>query len=267
MPLSEQIAFIVESSGLLQMYKNDPTDRDLSRYDNIKELVGASKSYPQTNSEKQIKPFVQMHDFLTNIALLNHDESEEGFRGIQLMTLHAAKGLEFPLVFLTGCEEGLFPHRMSMHEQKGLEEERRLCYVGMTRAMQRLVISYSEVRRVNGNENYNRPSRFIYEMPQECMQEIRLSNKRSYASKYGNSYNNQNRETHNSNSYSNTRISNTEQTNAKWRLGQRVTHKVFGEGLVLNYEEAGEDSRVQIHFKDHGNKWLLTSIAPLESLD
>ena len=164
---------------------------------------------------------------------------------MQLMTMHSAKGLEFPLVFLAGMEDGLFPHRMSLEEPGRLEEERRLCYVGVTRAMRHLYLTYAESRRINGSETLNRPSRFISEIPEDIVNEVRLQNSVV-------------RPIHRA-----SRILAGEVAGTDLRLGQRVLHQKFGEGVVLNYEGEGSSARVQVNFADEGSKWLVMAYANL----
>jgi len=174
------------------------------------------------------------------------------------MTLHSAKGLEFQLVFLAGLEEGLFPHRMSMDNINGLEEERRLCYVGITRAKSKLYLSHAESRRMHGEVNLCRPSRFINEIPAELIEEIRLKSSVSRPS-VGGPRLGQN----NINKSLNGRIEVPETT---FSLGQRVAHGKFGEGIILNYEGQGSNARVQVNFDAAGSKWLVLSYAKLEVL-
>jgi DNA helicase-2/ATP-dependent DNA helicase PcrA len=164
---------------------------------------------------------------------------------VQLMTLHSAKGLEFPLVFMAGLEEGLFPHKRSLNDPGGLEEERRLCYVGTTRAMRQLYLSYAEQRRMHGVDNFAQASRFLAEIPSEYVEEVRPnirvtrpSFRRDNAIKIN--------------------------TDPGIRLGQRVMHEKFGEGMVLNYEGTGSHARVQVNFETTGTKWLVMSYANLE---
>ena len=174
---------------------------------------------------------------------------------MQMMTLHSAKGLEFPLVFLGGLEEGLFPHRMSAGEPGRLEEERRLCYVGITRAMSVLYLTHSETRRLHGSDTYNRPSRFLREVPSELIQEIRM--KGAIQRPYG---------LH--------RAANKTPSGLfaecdidGLRLGQRVKHGKFGEGVILQSEGSGDRARVQVNFAHAGAKWLMLGYANLETLD
>jgi DNA helicase-2/ATP-dependent DNA helicase PcrA len=164
------------------------------------------------------------------------------------MSLHAAKGLEFPLVFLSGMEEGLFPHQRSIDDPVRLEEERRLCYVGMTRAMQRLVVTYAEVRRLHGREHYTRPSRFLTEIPSQYLQEVRspaLARQAPVVTRGG-------------------RV--VESSINGMRLGSRVRHAKFGDGTVINVEGQGEHARVQVNFEAAGSKWLVLAFANLETV-
>jgi DNA helicase-2/ATP-dependent DNA helicase PcrA len=172
------------------------------------------------------------------------------------MTLHSVKGLEFPLVFMTGMEDGLFPHRRSLNDSDGLEEERRLAYVGTTRAMSDLYMTYAEQRRMYGVDSFAPPSRFISEVPAELLEEVRPSirvsrpvhrKQASHGSRFGNKTG-----------------SLAEERANDIRLGQRVRHGKFGEGVVLNYEGSGAHARVQVNFETAGTKWLVMSYANLE---
>jgi len=198
--------------------------------------------------------------FLDKAALDAGDAQADDYEdAVQLMTLHSAKGLEFPKVFITGMEEGLFPHKMSMDDLAGLEEERRLCYVGITRARQKLTLSYAESRRLHGEETLTRPSRFLREIPEELIEEIRMKGEvrrdgfvpGGNAGKHGIIGGPEP-----SGTVSGTNIS----------LGQRVKHPKFGEGVVLNYEGSGPNARVQINFDEAGGKWLVMSYAKLEAV-
>lgn len=167
------------------------------------------------------------------------------------MSLHSAKGLEFPLVFLTGMEEGLFPHNRSLQEPGRLEEERRLCYVGMTRAMERLVICHAEVRRLYGNEHYATPSRFLGEVPEELLNPVRptaagISKTPAWPGSPP--------------------AMESGDNESGFQLGQRVTHAKFGEGVVLQYEGHGQHARVQVNFGNGGSKWLVVAYAKLQTL-
>ena len=166
-----------------------------------------------------------------------------------MMTLHSAKGLEFPCVFLAGMEEGLFPHQMSLEEPGRLEEERRLCYVGLTRAMEKLVLTYAESRRLYGQEKFNPISRFVREIPSNLMQEVRIKNSVSMPV-----------------SFQRESAFGFSQEAAPFILGQLVRHPSFGEGTVLNIEGQGAHARIQVNFMDSGSKWLVLSYAKLEAI-
>ena len=180
------------------------------------------------------------------------DASEDA---VQLMTIHSAKGLEFPLVFMAGMEEGLFPHKMSLDGLQGLEEERRLCYVGITRAMQKLYLCHAESRRMHGEENLTRPSRFLREIPEELRQEVRMKGQIVRGSSWAGS----------STAYAQTAATKYD-TGLAFSLGQRVRHPKFGEGVVLNSEGNGNNARIQINFHAEGSKWLVMAYARLEAL-
>jgi DNA helicase-2/ATP-dependent DNA helicase PcrA len=161
--------------------------------------------------------------------------------------------LEFPLVFLTGLEEGLFPHKMSMDDADGLEEERRLAYVGITRAMERLVITYAENRRLHGQEHFSTPSRFIREIPAEYVQEVRLKNTVTRPVTASNS--------------SSLSFAEDAPEGVPFKLGERVFHAKFGEGQVLQFEGSGASARIQVNFDWEGNKWLVVAYAKLQSME
>ena len=170
------------------------------------------------------------------------------------MTLHSAKGLEFPLVCMVGVEEGMFPSQQSSEESGRLEEERRLCYVGMTRAMQKLYMTHAESRRLYGQEMRHRPSRFLKELPSECLEEVRLRTQVSWAQPVAksNRFNNE--------------FAQESFDSTGFRLGQRVLHSKFGEGTVLNYEGICPQSRIQVNFDELGSKWLVVAYARLQGL-
>jgi DNA helicase-2/ATP-dependent DNA helicase PcrA len=163
------------------------------------------------------------------------------------MTLHSAKGLEFPLVFLAGMEDGLFPSARSLEESGRLEEERRLAYVGITRARQKLVLSYAESRRIHGQENYNVPSRFLREIPRELLNEVRPKVQVSRGASLGASR----------------PAGHASMEAPPLKLGAMVTHAKFGEGMVTDYEGSGAHARVQVQFAEAGSKWLVMAYANL----
>jgi len=248
---------VVTHSGLLDYHKKEKGETGQARVENLEELVTAARQFdPNTDAsfesaEDEGSEFDTVLDEFLNHAALEAGDSqgEEDEDCVQLMTLHSAKGLEFPLVFMAGVEEGLFPHRMSMDDPGRLEEERRLCYVGMTRAMRQLYLTYAETRRLHGSETYNRASRFVSELPPELLQEIRV---RSTSQKPM------------TRAKQSSWRSDAEIPDTGIQLGQRVRHKKFGEGVVTNYEGHGKQARIQINFTGVGDKWLVTGYANLE---
>jgi DNA helicase-2/ATP-dependent DNA helicase PcrA len=241
--LGRVIEIVVEHSGLVDHYKKEKGDRGLDRIENLEELVTAARDF-QPGDDAEEMPLVAA--FLSHAAL----EAGEGQAGahedsVQLMTLHSAKGLEFPQVFLVGVEEGLFPHQRSSEDARQLEEERRLCYVGITRAMRHLTICHAESRRLHGSEYYPQPSRFIREIPAKLLNEVRLGGRVGSAVGGG--------------------IAEAA-TATGLTLGQRVSHKSFGEGIVLHLEGRGENARVQVNFESDGIKWLVAAYAGLEAV-
>ena len=237
--LEELVEHVIQESGLVAYHEKEKGERGQARVENLEELVSAAKQFAPEGEE--LSPLQQ---FLDNAALDAGDTQAEAHEdSVQLMTLHSAKGLEFPLVFLAGMEENLFPHRMSLEEPGRLEEERRLCYVGITRAMERLFITYAETRRMHGNENYNAPSRFIREIPAELLQEVRLQT--SIARPVSS-------------------LGQAAVPDTGLSLGQRVYHQIFGEGVVLNFEGRGNNARVEVNFDHEGSKWLVVQYANLQ---
>lgn len=250
--LAEQVDTMLTHSKLLDHYRKEKGDKGQTRIENLEELVSAARQFEHETSAELAEGMSPLQAFLSHAAL----EAGEGQGNawddcVQLMTLHTAKGLEFPLVFLCGMEEGLFPHKMSMQEPERLEEERRLCYVGITRARQQLFITCAERRRLYGTETYASPSRFINEIPAELIREVRprASVTRPMAA------------THNhfaDDDYSGDDVI------VRPRVGQRVRHGKFGDGLILSYEGDGDRARVQVNFKTSGSKWLVMAYANLQ---
>lgn len=245
MALGEQTQAVLEQSGLIAHYKKDRSEKGLSRIENLEELVNATLQFKAEN-DLGLSPLAS---FLSHVALETGEEQAEAHSDfVSLMTLHAAKGLEYPIVFISGMEEELFPHRMSMNEPNGLEEERRLCYVGMTRAKEKLVLTYAECRYLHGIERFSQPSRFIHEIPDELIESIRPTPKLSRP----------------------TPVRPTAKVEVAGqpglRVGQRVQHKKFGAGVLINYEGQGEHARIQVKFDKAGTKWLVASFAKLTPL-
>jgi DNA helicase-2/ATP-dependent DNA helicase PcrA len=238
--LAEQVEHMLALSGLVEHYKKEKGEKAESRVENLEELVSAARSFEHDEADG----FNPLASFLAHAALeAGEGEADPWEDCVQLMSLHSAKGLEFPLVFLTGLEEGLFPHQHSLAEPGRLEEERRLCYVGMTRAREQLVLSHAEVRRLHGQEHYTSPSRFLGEIPAALLQEVRATGAPAPA-----------------------RAGAPEEGTGAMRLGSRVRHETFGEGVVLHCEGQGPQARVQVNFEGVGAKWLVLGYARLQSL-
>ena len=242
--LHEKVEQLYQTTGLLEFHRAEKGERGQTRVENLEELISACRSYSPEEPEEDA-----LSQFLTEATLDAGDkQAAESDDAVQMMTLHSAKGLEFPLVVMSGMEENLFPHSMSVEEPGRLEEERRLCYVGITRAREKLLMSYAESRRLHGDERYNAVSRFVRDLPNELVEEIRVSsgNKKPNA-----------RATRGF-SMSDPGI------DTGLSLGQSVRHPSFGEGTVLNFEGQGAHARVQVNFHDVGSKWLVLSFARLQ---
>jgi DNA helicase II / ATP-dependent DNA helicase PcrA len=253
--LHDQVRVIVESSGLLEFHGREKSERGLARVENLNELIAAARQFGHDLDEGDDP----MLEFLAHAALESGDEQAGDAQDpVNLMTLHAAKGLEFPVVFLAGLEEGLFPHQRSLEDSSQLEEERRLCYVGMTRAKQQLFLTYAEVRRLRGAEYRATPSRFLLELPDENVEDVRLGRAAS-AGRY-----------HSASPAAPamhwTKAAQEEASAAGVVLGQRVAHKKFGQGVVTKFEGHGNHARVEVHFAEHGAKWLIVAYAKLEAV-
>ena len=248
MELYEQIEQVIHQSTLIPHYEKEKGEKGRSRIENLEELVNAGRSFEQDDWEES--ELDKMSAFLSHASLeAGEGQANEGEDSVQLMTLHSAKGLEFKQVFLAGMEEGLFPHSRSSEESGRLEEERRLAYVGMTRAMEKLTLSHAEKRRLYGEEKYAPASRFITEIPDEFTQQVRMQGSATPVSSYHGSYPVQK--------------DKAVRDAAPVQLGQRVFHEKFGEGIVLNYEGEGRHARIQINFDDLGSKWLVMEYANL----
>ncbi|HET7370214.1 MAG TPA: DNA helicase II [Gammaproteobacteria bacterium] len=242
LPLHEQVEHVVAASGLLDHYRRDKGERGEARVENLEELVNAARGF-EPDVEFDVPPLTA---FLTQAALeAGEGQADAGEDSVQLMTLHSAKGLEFPLVFIGGLEEGLFPHQRSAEDQQGLEEERRLAYVGMTRAMQTLYLSYAEQRRLHGRDTFGLPSRFLRELPAEEVDEVRPNLQVSRPLYRG--------------------AAAAQPAPGGLNLGQRVRHAKFGEGVVLNCEGSGNQARVEVNFEGQGTKWLVVGYANLQA--
>jgi len=243
--LSEKIEHVNKASGLYQHYENDKSDKAGSKKENLDELISAAKQYVHEDET--------LSETMGFISLASLDSSGEASQtnnqNVQLMTIHSAKGLEFNHVYLVGLEEDLFPSRQSKDEPHLMDEERRLCYVGMTRAKVKLTLSHAIKRFLHGQSIYAYPSRFLDEIPNEYLNEI----KQKYHVR---------EDSFKSDDMFNQDIAPSSDTNAK--VGATVKHAKFGYGTVLNFEGSGDSARIQIKFKTAGTKWLISSYANLE---
>lgn len=244
LPLHEQVDHVIQASGLIPYYRQDRGERGEARVENLEELVSAARGF-EPEADADLPPLA---NFLAHAVLESGEQQADTWEdSVQMMTLHSAKGLEFPVVFLCGLEDGLFPHTRSATDLEGLEEERRLCYVGTTRAMKQLYLTYAEQRRMHGVDSYGTPSRFIKEIPSELIEEIRPRIQISRPI------------------YTPRRHGIEEEVSASgMRLGQRVRHGKFGEGVILDLEGQGSHARVQVNFESQGTKWLMVAYANLE---
>jgi len=246
LPLHVQTDRVIKDSGLWLMYEQEKGEKGQARIENLEELVTATRQFSYQDEDEDLMP---LQAFLSHVALeAGEGQADKWQDAVQLMTLHSAKGLEFSQVFIVGMEEGMFPSQMSLDEGGRLEEERRLAYVGVTRAMLKLTLTYAETRRLYGKEVYHRPSRFIGELPEACIEEVRL---RASVSRPVNHQRMGAPVTKNDSGFA---------------LGQRVHHAKFGEGTIINLEGSGEHSRLQVAFQGQGIKWLVAAYAKLETL-
>jgi DNA helicase-2/ATP-dependent DNA helicase PcrA len=236
----------IEASGLVDWYHGrEPADRAEARAENLAELVRAAAGFQQPFEDEQAG-LAPMASFLAQAALEAGEHQAGKWEDcVQLMTLHSAKGLEFPLVFLVGMEEGLFPHQKSIEEPGRLAEERRLCYVGMTRAMQQLVLCHAESRMLHGQTSFSAPSRFLGEIPSHLVEYIRPKQSAPATPAYG---------------------GGPSQAIEGLHLGMAVSHPRFGSGTIVSLEGQGQNARIQVNFEAAGSKWLVLAYANLEAL-
>lgn len=247
--LHEQINELLNYTGLLAHYQNDKTEAGRAKAENLEELIGAARGFSRPAGVEGDTPMRTA--FLTHAALESGEtQADEHERCVQLMTVHAAKGLEFPIVFMAGMEEGLFPHKMAADSQDKLQEERRLCYVGMTRAMERLFMLYAESRYLYGKNNIQPSSRFLKELPESCCQSVRIKNEVSLPFQQ-------------QKASQQPSPAQTEPQSPLYQAGQQVSHDKFGEGIVLRVEGQGAKARLQINFENEGTKWLMAEYANL----
>ena len=255
LPLQEVIMHCVETSGLRDYFERDKSEKGQSRVENLDELASATVARTDSINQQQDLPddMSELDQFLANAALDAGDAQGQAWEDcVQLMTLHSAKGLEFPVVFLTGMEEGLFPGQRSMDEEGRMQEERRLCYVGITRARQVLYLTLAEQRRLYGQEHYSMASRFVGEIPSELIDDVRprvVVTRPTYEMEPAPRRNKL-----------------REDAPDGVSVGQRVSHAKFGEGTVTDFEGQGSHARVQVQFSDVGSKWLVLAYAKLAVL-
>jgi DNA helicase-2/ATP-dependent DNA helicase PcrA len=240
LPLAEVIDHVIETSGLADYYRADKDGAD--RLENLNELVNAAALFSEESEDGTLDAF------LAHAALeAGEHQAGAGHDALQLMTVHAAKGLEFHAVFITGLEESLFPHEQSAHEENGLEEERRLMYVAITRARRRLYLSHAQSRMLHGQIRYGLPSRFLDELPEQVLRHL---NRRSEPSPASSAYSPPAPRPANDTGYT---------------IGQSVAHAKFGTGIIIDFEGRGSDARVQVKFRDAGTKWLALAYAKLSA--
>jgi len=263
--LEEQAEQMLELSGLVAYYRADQTEKGVAKVENLEEFINAASEF---SPGEDLENMSLLSAFLSHVALESGEmQAAEFEESVNLMTLHSAKGLEFPVVFIVGLEEDLFPHYMSIDEPQGLEEERRLCYVGMTRAMKKLYLTYAQTRRLHGQEKYNRPSRFLEEVPEELLDAIRPVMKVSRSITYTRKLNSEFKKLKNLSKDSiKAVLKKTLSSETEYSMGQQVRHKKFGTGTIVDYEGDGESLRLQVKFDRAGTKWLVASFAKLEKI-
>ena len=273
-PLPVLVEQVLENFGIISHWEAQTAERGQTRLENLSELKTATRQFA-IDYQGELSP---LQGFLSEVALDAGDKDNGGEHGINMMTLHAAKGLEFPLVFIGGLEEGLFPHSRSSLEQDKLEEERRLCYVGITRAMHKLYLSYAHRRAFSGSQSMNQPSRFITEIPEEELEYIQMgkpnpsmgyggktNSSMGFGSKanasmgFGGKPKNSASLTMNS-----IKAAATQMSGFPFNMGDRVRHGRFGEGVIVGGEGQGSQARLQVNFDRAGTKWLVLAYANLE---
>lgn len=245
--LHEKVDHVIHASGLVEFFRKEKGERGETRIENLEELVSAAKGF----KSEQMEDMTELDAFLSHAALEAGEGQADAWEDcVQLMTMHSAKGLEFPLVFMCGMEDGLFPHQRSIADSHGLEEERRLCYVGITRAKETLYVTYAEQRRLHGMDSFSQPSRFIAEIPAEFAEEVRPRAQVSRPMRGA------------AGARSSGAISPSEELGV--RLGQRVRHAKFGDGIILNCTGQGAHAQVEVNFEDVGTKILVLAYANLD---
>jgi ATP-dependent DNA helicase UvrD/PcrA len=259
LPLPEIIDHVIELSGLTAYYRSEREGED--RLENLGELTNAAIAFVSADGpiaqlteegEIQSRDFAVLGTFLAHASLeAGEHQAVAGADALQLMTVHSAKGLEFHAVFITGLEEGLFPHENSISEQDGLEEERRLMYVALTRARRRLYLTHAQTRMLHGQTRYNIASRFLEEIPEALIKRVNTTKFSQFVSARG------------FDPGFNTKAPAPEREVSGWRIGQNVVHAKFGSGVIVSAEGRGADARVQVNFRNAGMKWLALEYAKL----
>jgi len=256
LPLHDHINSVIQQSRLPEHFRKDNSEQNLARIENLEELVRAAGEFESEDQARE--PLDQLSAFLAHAALESGATQADGYSDcVHLMTLHSAKSLEFPHIFLVGMEEGLFPHQRSSGDPIQLEEERRLCYVGITRARENLTLSYAQHRRMHGSDHYSQASRFLQELPSALLRNIRLGAGMGVTPFNGNE----------AGIHALKGINTLKGTSTDGlTLGQRVSHATFGEGIVLNLEGNDGQARVQVNFEQVGCKWLVVAYARLRAI-
>lgn len=276
LPFYKQLDAMIKLSGIMQMYEQEPGIKGQSRLENLEELVSAAEQFYRDNENKELtdqltgKTLTVLESFLAYTSLEGR-ETQKTEDAVQLMTLHSAKGLEFDNVFIVGFEEGLFPTERASLDQLRMEEERRLAYVGITRARKRLTITLCELRRLYGREQRNAPSRFLAELPVDKIHEVsyRGAILASSYQQYDNHQELDNLDNGNLHQQGNPSLPRKDQTKKAqnsdgYTLGRKVIHNRFGEGTIINVDGEGDHKRVQIAFVNQGVKWLVVKLANLK---
>jgi DNA helicase-2/ATP-dependent DNA helicase PcrA len=270
LPLPELVDHVLDVSGLRNHYRSEKEGQD--RLENLDELINAAANFSaesdvpgdsvSSGAAEDSSTHTQLANFLNHASLEAGDhQADAGADAVQLMTVHASKGLEFDVVFVSGLEEGLFPHENSILESDGLAEERRLMYVAITRARERLYLSFAQSRMLHGQTRYNLRSRFIEEIPQPLTKWLSLSGGRTAgAASASDAWRGA------STAPRAPQTASRSQDLGGFRIGQLVAHAKFGQGVIVAAEGAGSDARVQINFGAAGIKWLLLGVAKLSAV-
>lgn len=274
MKVSELIQDIIEQSGILKELEADETVESQTRIENIKELISVALEFEAQNEDQSLETF------LSNVSLVSDlDNLEQNADHIVLMTIHSAKGLEFPVVFMVGLEEGVFPSFRSMTDENEVEEERRLCYVGITRARERLYMTNTQCRTLFGNTTYNRASRFLKEVPSELIESFNIAETKKISHEKNSIFENKGLNTIFENKSLNTNLDGLKPfklmygsemkkavTNESYSVGDNVEHKKFGIGVITKVEKDVDDFKLEIQFQNSGMKRLMAAFANLKKI-